>query len=124
MTKDVSLMADYTIYHNPRCTKSRQALNVLNEAGIEPKIRLYLKDPFTNKELKHVLGLLDIEAGELLRKNEAEYKEHIKGKSLSQEEIINYMLKYPKLIQRPIIVRDDKIAILGRPTEMVSEFIT
>ena len=103
-------------YHNPRCRKSREGLVYLNENNIHPEIREYLKDLITKEELKSILKKLNIEANDLLRKNETIYKTNIKGKDLNNEEIITEMVKNPKLIERPILVSEEK-AIIGRPKE-------
>jgi arsenate reductase len=108
------------IYHNPRCRKSREALSLLQDRGLEPEIVLYLKDRPTREELKDLLGKLGMKAHELIRKGEAIYKETYKGKELSEEEWIEAMLQHPKLMERPIVVKGDK-AIVGRPPEKVLE---
>lgn len=106
-----------TIYHNPRCTKSRQTLALLEQRGIKPKIIEYLDNPPSAAELKHLLKLLGIPARELLRKKEDEYHQaKLDDPSLSDAEIINAMIKHPRLIERPIVVTGNKAAI-GRPPE-------
>lgn len=107
-----------TIYHNPRCRKSRETLQILNDRGIEPKIVEYLKDVPSQKELKELLAKLGITAEALLRKNEAVYKEQYKDKKMSEAQWINAMTEHPKLIERPIVVKGKK-AVLGRPPENV-----
>ncbi len=107
-----------TIYHNPRCSKSRQTLALLQEKGVDIEIIEYLKTPPTAEQLDHILTLLGMEPAALMRKNEAEYREHFKGKSLSRNEAIALMVQYPKVIERPIVVNGDKAAI-GRPPESV-----
>ena len=89
------------IYHNPRCSKSRITLNLLIENDIDPDIFEYLKTPPTNTELKEVIEMLGIKPFELIRKGEAVYKEMFKGKSLTDKQWIEAMVKYPKLIERP-----------------------
>lgn len=112
-----------TIYHNPRCSKSRQTLGILQEQGIEPHIVEYLDAPPDAATLKTILQKLGISPRELLRKGEDLYKEHELGRAeLSDEELISYMTRYPKLIERPIVVKGDK-AVLGRPPENVLELI-
>lgn len=112
-------MSEITIYHNPRCSKSRQTLQLLEENGIEPKIVLYLENPPSAKELKALLKKLGIGARELLRKGEADYKDNkLSDSSLSESALIEAMTKFPKLIERPIVVKGDK-AVLGRPPENV-----
>ena len=106
-----------TIYHNPRCSKSRQTLALLEEKGIDPEIVLYLETPPDVKTLKNLLNKLGIEARDLLRKGEDAYKElNLKDTSLSDEKLINAMASHPKLIERPIVVNGDRAA-LGRPPE-------
>jgi len=110
------------IYHNPRCTKSRQSHQLLIEKGVEFDTVEYLKEPLSEKELKAVLSKLGIKAAELIRKTEAIYKEKFKGKELTESEWIKAMLDYPKLMQRPIVIRGEN-AVIGRPTELVAELI-
>ncbi|WP_018294182.1 arsenate reductase (glutaredoxin) [Mariprofundus ferrooxydans] len=107
-----------TIYHNPRCSKSRQTLTLLQEQGIEPAIVEYLNTPPTAAELDRILNMLGIEPEALMRKGESEYKEHFSGRSLSRTETIALMVQHPKVIERPIVVTGDKAAI-GRPPESV-----
>jgi arsenate reductase len=106
------------IYHNPRCSKSRQALDILRENNIEPEIIEYLKDIPTKSELETIIRLLGISPELLVRKGEVDYKDNFKGKSLSNEEWIQAMIDYPKLIERPIIMKGNK-AVIGRPPENV-----
>jgi arsenate reductase (glutaredoxin) len=114
---------DVTIFHNPRCSKSRQTLQLLQEQGIEPKIRLYLEDSPNAKEIKDILTKLSITARELLRKSEDAYKENqLSNKDLSDAALINAMVEFPKLIERPIVIKGDQ-AKLGRPPEQVLEIL-
>ncbi len=107
------------IYHNPRCQKSRQTLQILKDQGIEPVIIEYLKTPPSAEELDGLLQGLGIEPRELMRKKEDEYQEHgLADESLDRQTLINTMIKYPKLIERPIVVTNGK-AIIGRPPEAV-----
>ena len=110
------------IYHNPRCTKSRQTLALLTENGVKPQVIEYLKDLLTTDDLNELIGLLGIEPLALVRKNEAVWKERFKGKELSDMELIKAMVENPKLIQRPIVVKQKK-AVLGRPPENVLKLI-
>lgn len=110
------------IYHNPRCSKSRQTLNLLKEKGVEPEVVLYLVTPPTKTELQTLLQQLNIQPSQLLRKGEKVYKEQFKGKDISEEAWIDIMIANPKLIERPIVVKDGK-AVLGRPPENVLSLI-
>jgi arsenate reductase len=111
------------IYHNPRCSKSRQTLQLIQDAGIEPEIVEYLNDVPSQAELDRLLKMLDIEPHELMRKGEAVYKElGLKNKQLNRKEAIQTMVENPKLIERPIVT-DGKKAILGRLPENVSELL-
>ena len=112
-----------TIYHNPRCSKSRQTLQLLEERGIEPDIVLYLEDTPDAGTLKVLLGKLGIGARELIRTGEEAYKENnLADQSLSEDQLIDAMVKFPKLIQRPIVVNGDKAA-MGRPPEAVLDIL-
>ncbi|TVQ43873.1 MAG: arsenate reductase (glutaredoxin) [Saprospirales bacterium] len=110
------------IYHNPRCRKSRETLELLKENGVEPEVVKYLETPLDYEELKALVTRLNIGATELLRKGEKEYKENYKGKDLSEKEAIEAMVKFPKLMERPIVVKDNK-AVIGRPPENVIQLI-
>ncbi len=109
-------MSEYTIYHNPRCSKSRATLALLEERGISPEIRLYLQDPPDAAELRALLTHLGIPAAQLVRRGEAEYRESGLGPDSTEGEILAAMAAHPKLIERPIVVRG-KRAVLGRPPE-------
>jgi len=110
------------IYHNPRCRKSRETLQILNDKGIDPEIVLYLDDLFSEEDLSKILKKLKISPIQLVRKSEAIYKSDYKGKEMSDAAWIKAMVKYPKLIERPIVVHGKK-AVLGRPPENVLEII-
>ncbi len=110
------------IYHNPRCSKSRATLALLTERGIEPEIIEYLKTPPSEVELERILTMLGREPEALMRKGEAEYKAHVKGRGLSRAEQIAVMVKYPILIERPIVINGDRAA-LGRPPEAVLDIL-
>ncbi len=110
------------IYHNPRCRKSRETLQLIHEAGKDVEIIEYLKDTPTASQLKEIISLLQITPEQLLRKNEAIFKENFKGKSLTDDEWIKVMVDHPKLIERPIVVEGKK-AVLGRPPENVKALI-
>ncbi len=116
-------MSDVTIYHNPRCSKSRQTLALLEENGVQPEVRKYLDDAPSADELKLVLSQLGINARDLLRKKEAEFKENgLDNMDLSDDEIIAIMTRVPKLIERPIVIKGDA-ARIGRPPESVLEIL-
>lgn len=110
------------IYHNPRCTKSRQGVAFLEEKGVEFKVIKYLEDAFTFETLSQVIDELGMEPLALIRKNEAIWKSDFKGKELSDKEIIQAMVNFPKLIERPIIVNNGK-AVVARPTEKIEEVL-
>lgn len=110
------------IYHNPRCSKSRQTLELIRKAGIEPEIIEYLSDIPSEKELTALVKMLGISPQELIRKVEDDYKERFKGEELTDAEWISAMVAYPKLIERPIVVKNGK-AVLGRPPEKVLELL-
>lgn len=110
---------EIVIYHNPRCSKSRQTLALLQQQGIEPIIIEYLQNPPNHQQLDSILRGLDMEPRDLMRKNEAEYKDlQLSDESLSRDQLIEVMIKHPRLIERPIVVAGDQIAI-GRPPESV-----
>lgn len=110
-----------SIYHNPRCSKSRETLALLREQGTEPEIIEYLKTPPSREALERLFSMLDLEPRDLMRKKESEYKElGLADKNLDREVLIQAMLDHPKLMERPIVVRDGKAAI-GRPPQSVLE---
>ncbi len=107
------------IYHNPRCSKSRETLKLLEDRGIQAEIVEYLKQPPTAAELQAILVKLGMQPRELMRTKEAEYKDNIlDDPSLSDAELIEAMVRIPKLIERPIVIHNDKAAV-GRPPENV-----
>ena len=109
----------FLIYHNSRCSKSRQALGLLRDNAIEPTIVEYLKEPLSKPQLKELLKKLGLEPRELLRKSEKEFKAlQLSNKSLSDDVVLDYMIKHPTLIERPIIVRGDD-AVIGRPADNI-----
>lgn len=111
------------IFHNPRCSKSRQTLTLLQERGIEPEIRLYLENPPDARELRDILGKLGIGARELMRKGEADYREQgLSDPGLDENTLIEAMVRTPRLIERPIVLAGDRAAI-GRPPESVLEIL-
>ena len=110
------------IYHNPRCRKSREGLQILEESGKDFEIVKYLENTPTKEELSDIIELLGIKAIDLVRKNESIWKENYKNKQLSDNEIITAMVENPKLIERPIVVNKNK-AIVGRPPENIKKII-
>lgn len=116
-------MSDFTIYHNPRCSKSRATLALLEENGITPDIVLYQETPLQAGELTALLSKLDMSAAQLVRSGETDYKEAGLDKSSSQQAIVAAMVSRPKLIERPIVVKGNR-AVLGRPPENVLALIS
>ncbi len=110
------------IYHNPRCRKSRETLQIINDKGADVEIIEYLKTPPTESELKEILKKLGINAKDLLRKGETIFKEKYKGNEFTEDEWIKIMIENPTLIERPIVVKGDK-AVLGRPPENVKKLV-
>lgn len=107
------------IFHNPRCSKSRQTLELLREQGVEPEIIRYLETPPTEQILEQILQALDIGPRELMRTGEKEYREQgLDDPELDRETLVKAMVATPKLIERPIVIRGNKVA-LGRPPENV-----
>lgn len=115
-------MSDYTIYHNPRCSKSRKTLALLEENGIEPRVVLYLETPPDARQIRSLLSRLGLQAAQLVRRGEEAYKTCGLGKDSSEEELIAAMAAHPKLIERPIVVSGER-AVLGRPPENVLALI-
>lgn len=111
-----------TIYHNPRCTKSREGLQILENSGKEFEIVKYLDEPISKEKLKEIITLLGIKPIELVRKNEAIWKSDYKGKQLSDDAIITAMVNNPKLIERPIVINGKK-ATIGRPPTQILDVI-
>ena len=115
-------MDSIQVYHNPRCSKSRMAINYLKAKSIEFETVLYLEKKLTINDLESILRKLNLSATDLLRKGEEVYKVEIKGKNLSDAEIIQLMIKHPNLIERPIIIKGNK-AVIGRPTELIDRIL-
>lgn len=111
------------VYHNPRCRKSRETLEIIRNQGYEPEIIEYLKDPPTMSELKNLLDKMNMKPEEIIRKGEDLFRSNFKGKKMSDEEWLNVLVKNPKLIERPIVVSGDRV-VLGRPPEKVREILT
>jgi len=110
------------IYHNPRCSKSRQGLEIVKESNQEFEIVKYLENPPTIVELNELIQLLNISPTQLIRKGEAVWKENYKGKDLTEAQLIEAMVKYPKLIERPIVIKGNK-AVIGRPPTLIKDLI-
>jgi len=108
------------IYHNPRCRKSREGLQIIEESGKDFQVIKYLDEVPSKEELKSILEKLDYKPADLVRKTEKVWKENYKGKNLSDDELIEAMLTHPKLIERPIVVTPVK-AVVGRPPEKIKE---
>ena len=116
-------MTDLTLYHNPRCSKSRAALEIIETRGLAPTVVRYLETPLDAAQLRSLLGKLGLSARQLLRTGEDEYKTlNLDDASLSDEQLIGAMATHPKLIERPILVAGDK-AVIGRPPEKVLELL-
>lgn len=110
------------IYHNPRCGKSREGLAILQESKLPFEIINYIETPLSTAELTEIIKLLGISPIDLVRKNEAIWKENYKGKNLSDSEIITAMVINPKLIERPIVINNGK-AVIGRPPELIKSIL-
>jgi arsenate reductase len=109
------------IWHNPRCSKSRQTLALLEQKGLNPTIRLYLDDGPSSAEIQEVLRMLAIEARALIRRGEADYKNQNLDDA-NNDELVDAMVRAPKLIERPVVINDDKAA-LGRPPESILDIL-
>jgi arsenate reductase (glutaredoxin) len=115
-------MDSIQVYHNPRCSKSRMALEYLRSKSIKFESVLYLENKLSESELKSILNKLNISPLELLRKGEEIYKTEIKNKSLSDDELIKMMIKHPNLIERPIVIQGNN-AIIARPAELMNTIL-
>lgn len=111
-----------TIYHNPRCKKSREGLEILEKSDKEFQVVKYLKEELSTKDIEKLLRLLDIPAEKLVRKKEKIWKENYKGKDLSDKEIVEAIQQHPKLLERPVVKTDEK-AVIGRPPENINALI-
>ena len=112
-----------TILHNPRCSKSRQTLALLEENGVTPTVVEYLKTPPSKTQLTEILTALNMAPRDLMRKKEAEYKDNnLDDSSLTDDQLIDAMIAHPKLIERPVVVKDGAVRI-GRPPESVLEIL-
>ena len=112
----------FSIYHNPRCRKSREALDYLNNSGIDYNLILYQSNPITKITLENLLFKLKINAIDLVRKNELLWKSEYSKKKLTENELISIMLENPKLMERPIIENENS-AVVGRPIEKLIDFL-
>jgi len=111
------------IFHNPKCSKSSMTMKLLTERGIQANIVEYLQSPPNKQELEDILAMLNIEPRQLMRTHESEYSENnLADESLSRNELIEAMVKFPILIERPIVISNGKAAI-GRPPETVLEIL-
>ena len=108
------------IYHNPRCRKSRETLQIIKDQGESVEVIEYLKETPTIEELKSILKKLGLKPQDIIRKGEAIFKENFKGKELGEKEWLQVLNENPKLIERPIVVKGDK-AVIGRPPDMVKQ---
>jgi arsenate reductase len=115
-------MSEFTIYHNPRCSKSRMTLALLEENSISPEVVLYLETPLGVNDINTLLGKLTLSASQLVRRGEADFKDAGLSKDSSDKDFVAAMAERPKLIERPIVVRGDR-AVLGRPPENVLALI-
>ena len=116
-------MSDFTIYHNARCSKSRQTLQLLLDNNIEPPVVEYLKQPLYNVQISELLSKLGLTARQLMRSKETEFKElGLDNSALTETQLIDAMVNTPKLIERPIVTKEQR-AIIGRPPERVLELL-
>ena len=116
-------MTDLTLYHNPRCSKSRGALELLEARGLTPTVVSYLETPLDAPQLRDLLAKLNISARQLLRSGEDEYKAlNLADSSLTEAQLIDAMAAHPKLIERPILVAGEQ-AVIGRPPEKILEIL-
>lgn len=114
------MVEEVVIYHNPRCSKSRKTLELIKEKGYDPQIKLYLEEPIKNTELLDIIARLGCEATDLIRENEQDYKDLVKvhGKP-NNSKAREWILKYPNIMQRPIVKVNGSSAVIGRPPENV-----
>jgi len=110
---------DIIIYHNSKCSKSRKALEIIRSKNIEPTIILYLKSNLSKTEVKNLLSKLGLSIRDILRTGEDEYKKNnLKNENLSDDKLIEFLIKFPRLLERPIVVKNNK-AVIGRPPENI-----
>ncbi len=111
------------IYHNPRCSKSRNTLDILREHNVETDVILYLETPIDRATLFSLLKMLGITPSQLIRRNEPDFKRlHLDNDNTTDEDLVNAMIEYPKLMERPIVVHNNK-AVIGRPPENVHKIL-
>jgi len=110
------------IFHNPRCRKSREALDFINASGIKVEIILYLENTLNKEKLKEILDKIKLSPSAILRKNEKEWKEIPSNKTMSEDQILEAMISKPKLIERPIVVSEND-GVLARPIENLIEYL-
>ena len=111
-----------TIYHNPRCSKSRRTLEMLRENGVEPNIVEYLKTPPDKAALQEITKMLGVNAEQIVRKGEDTFKQNFAGRALSEDQWLEALVRHPVLIERPIVVKGTQ-AVLGRPPENVLDLL-
>ena len=112
-----------TIYHNPKCSKSRKALEIIKSKNIEPTIILYLASKLSKTEVKNLLAKLGLPIRDILRTGEDEYKNNnLNNEKLGDDELIDFLIKFPKLLERPIVIKNSK-AVIGRPPENILNFL-
>ena len=112
----------FTIYHNPRCRKSREALQYLEDQNCEVKIVNYLKEPFTKERLQVVLDQIKLKPSEVLRKNETEWKTLPNKNQLNENEILDILIRFPKTLERPVVI-DENSGVFARPLENLISFL-
>jgi len=116
-------MSEAIFYHNPKCSKSRKALEIIENQNINTKVILYLKDKLTKNMLQQILDLSGLSVRDIIRSNEKEYKENnLENLTLTHDDILDLIVKYPKLLQRPVLIYNNK-AIIGRPPENILRII-
>ena len=115
-------MEKIKVFHNNRCSKSRQALALVRDISEDIEVIEYMNSGISKEALRTMLNQLNMAPLELMRKGEAAYKEHVRGKDLTEDQLLDLMLQYPKLIERPVVVQNGK-AIVARPPELVNEFL-
>ena len=115
---------ELTIYHNPKCSKSRKALEIIRGKNIEPTIILYLASKLSKTEVKNLLAKLGLPIRDILRTEEDEYKNNnLNNENLGDDELIDFLIKFPKLLERPIVIKNSK-AVIGRPPENILNFLS